>query len=61
MELTEPFDSEQLAEFRTRLDQALAESDRGEGVDGEKFMRRLLDELDSRQAAVTAGQYGNGA
>jgi antitoxin ParD1/3/4 len=36
-----------LNELRARVDKALAEADRGEVVDGEEFMQRMLDELDA--------------
>lgn len=39
-----------LKELRARMDQALAEADRGEFVDGEEFMQRMLDELDLEEA-----------
>jgi hypothetical protein len=45
----------QLQEFRDRIDKELAEADRGEGVDGEVYMQRLIDDLDSREAKRTAG------
>ncbi len=40
----------QLKELRARMDEALAEADRGEVVDGEEFMQRMLDELDREEA-----------
>ncbi len=40
----------QLQELRDRMDKALAEADRGEVVDGEEFMQRMLDELELREA-----------
>ena len=55
-----------LKDLRNRMDAALAEAERGEGVDGELFMQGLIDELDSeslsRQQEVqhrTAGQTGH--
>jgi hypothetical protein len=37
----------QLQELRSRLDRALAESARGEGVDGEKVVQGLVEELET--------------
>ncbi len=45
----------QLSELRARMDQALAEADRGEVVDGEEFMQQMLDELDLEEANRKAG------
>lgn len=36
----------QLKELRRRMDRALSESSKGEGTDGEEFMRRMMDEMD---------------
>jgi len=44
-----------LQELRARMDDALAEADRGEVVDGEEFMQRMLDELDLEEANRKAG------
>jgi antitoxin ParD1/3/4 len=44
-----------LNELRARVDKALAEADRGEVVDGEEFMQRMLDELDLQEAQRKAG------
>jgi antitoxin ParD1/3/4 len=41
--------------LRARIDDGLAALDRGEGVDGEKFMQGMLDELDSQEAKHKAG------
>jgi hypothetical protein len=41
--------------LHARLDQALAELDRGEFVDGEEFMHRMLDELDAKEAMRVRG------
>jgi antitoxin ParD1/3/4 len=38
----------QLRELRRRVDRGLAEVDRGEGADGDKFMQGLIDDLDRR-------------
>lgn len=40
----------QLEELRSRMDQGLAEAERGEGSDGDEFMRQMIDELDTRGA-----------
>ena len=44
-----------LEALHARMDQALAELDRGEFVDGEEFMQRMLDELDLKEAKRKAG------
>jgi antitoxin ParD1/3/4 len=44
-----------LKELRARIDKGLAEADRGEVVDGEEFMQRMLDEIDLREAERLAG------
>ena len=44
-----------LKELRSRIDDGLASLDRGEGVDGEKFMQEMLDEIDSQEAHRKAG------
>jgi len=41
--------------LRARMDNALAEADRGEVVDGEEFMQRMLDDLDLKEAKRRAG------
>jgi hypothetical protein len=46
----------QLQELRNRIDQALSEAERGEGVDGETFMEALLDDLDARETMRTTRQ-----
>lgn len=35
-----------ITELHSRMDRALAESDRGEGADGETFIERMLEDLD---------------
>ena len=40
----------QLDQLRSRIDSGLASLDRGEGVDGESFMRGLVKDLDNRKA-----------
>jgi antitoxin ParD1/3/4 len=44
-----------LQELRARMDEGLASLDRGEGVDGEEFMQKMLDELDAQEAQRKAG------
>ena len=44
-----------LEALRTRIDQALPELDRGEFVDGEEFMQRMLDEMDLKEATRSGG------
>ena len=39
-----------LKELRSRMDEGLAGLDRGRGVDGEKFMRGMIGELDSQRS-----------
>lgn len=39
----------QLEELRNRMDRALGESARGEGVDGEAFLQKMLDDLDAEE------------
>lgn len=39
--------SVQLENLRNRMDRALAESGRGEGIDGEQFMQKMLADLDA--------------
>jgi antitoxin ParD1/3/4 len=43
----------QLETLNLRIEQGLAELDRGDYVDGESFMQKLLDDLDQRIAADT--------
>jgi antitoxin ParD1/3/4 len=38
------------AKLRSRIDDGLNSLDRGEGVDGEKFMQEMLDGTDSQEA-----------
>jgi hypothetical protein len=45
-----PYD--QLQELRNRIDQGLAEADRGEGVDGDAFMQGLIDDLERGSCLV---------
>ena len=44
-----------IRELRSRIDDGMASLDRGEGVDGEKFMQEMLDEIDSQEAHRKAG------
>ena len=47
MEQRDELRSIQLQELRNRMDRAIGESARGEGTDGEEFMQRMLDDLDT--------------
>ena len=38
-----------LRDLRKRIDKGLAHASRGEGSDGEKFMRSLIEDLDSKK------------
>ena len=40
----------QLQELRNRVDKGLAKAERGEGRDGEAFMREMIEDLDTREA-----------
>ena len=42
----------QLQELRKRMGKGLAQAERGEGVDGEAFMRGLADDLDARESKL---------
>ena len=44
-----------IQELRLRIDEGLAELDRGERVDGERFMQGMLDELEADEAKSKAG------
>ena len=43
-----------LKELRSRIDHGLAAMDRGEGIEGEKFMQQMLDEL-AQKGKLKAG------
>jgi antitoxin ParD1/3/4 len=45
----------QLQELRGRIDKGLSEPGRGEAVDGEQFMQRLIEDLDTREGTRKAG------
>lgn len=45
----------QLHELRSRIDKGLAESMRGEGMEGETFMQGLIEDLDAREVKSKAG------
>lgn len=45
----------QLQQLRSHIDAGLAQAERGEGVDGEAFMKGLLEDLDSRGSKRKAG------
>lgn len=47
MEQHDELRTNEIQELRNRMDRALGESDRGEGCDGDEFMRRMIDELDA--------------
>ena len=40
------------AELQSRIDEGLASLDRGEGVDGEQFMQKMLDDLDAQNPGI---------
>ena len=44
-----------LNEFRSRIDEGLAQSERGEGVDGEVLMQGLIDDIEARESRRNAG------
>ena len=45
--------NQELETLNSRIEEGLAELDRGDYVDGESFMQKLLDYLDQRIAADT--------
>ena len=45
----------QLQELRNRIDKGLSETGRGESVDGEIFVRGLLNELEAHETKRKAG------
>ncbi len=49
MEHKDEIRAAQMRKLRSRIDQALGESDRGEGADGEPFMQNLVEDLDTRE------------
>jgi antitoxin ParD1/3/4 len=55
MEQKDELRAVQLQEFLRRIERGLDEIDRGEGVDGERFMQSLMEDLDSRHARRKAG------
>ena len=55
MEQKDELRSTQLHELRSRIDEGLAQAERGEGVDGDVFIQGLIDDLDSREANRKAG------
>ena len=55
MEQKEEMRAIQLRELRNQLDMGLAEAGRGEAMDGETFMRGLIEDLDTQEANRTAG------
>src|SRR5262245_337395 len=48
MEQRDEVRSVQLQQLRARIDEGLAEAERGDGVDGETFMQGLISDLDTR-------------
>ena len=54
LRLLEQRDSD-LKELRARMDEGLADLDRGDVADGEEFMQRVIDELDLQEAKRKAG------
>jgi antitoxin ParD1/3/4 len=55
MEQRDELRAVELQQLRSRIDKGLTEARRGEAVDGDKFMRRLIDDLDTRDADRSAG------
>ena len=55
MEQRDELRAVQLQQLRLRIDKALAEADRGYGVDGGAFMQGLIDDLDTRETKRNAG------
>ena len=55
MEQKEELRAVQLHELRSRIDEGLAQAERGEGVDGEVFMQGLIDDLDLRESKRKTG------
>jgi antitoxin ParD1/3/4 len=47
MEQKDELRSIQLQELRSRVDKGLVQAERGEGADGETFMRALIEDLDT--------------
>ena len=50
MEQKDELRAVQLHELRSRIDEGLAQAERGEGVDGEVFMQGLIADLDLRES-----------
>ena len=44
-----------LGDLRKRIDEGLGEVQRGEGSDGENFMRALIEDLDGHKARANVG------
>ena len=55
MEQNDELRTIQLQELRKRIDNGLAQAERGESVDGEVFMQGLLKDLDTRVSKRKAG------
>jgi antitoxin ParD1/3/4 len=45
----------QLQELRKRMDNGLAQAERGESADGELFMKKMIEQLDTRKDKRKAG------
>jgi antitoxin ParD1/3/4 len=55
MEQKDELRSIQLQELRSRIDKGLAQAERGESADGEMFMQKLIEDLDSAGAKRKSG------
>jgi antitoxin ParD1/3/4 len=55
MEQKDEVRSIQLQELRSRIDKGLGQADRSEGADGDEFMHRMIEDLDTREAKRKAG------
>ena len=55
MEQKDELRAVQLHELRSRIDEGLAQAERGEGVDGEVFMQGLIDDIDLRESKRKTG------
>ena len=53
--LTETLRAIQLHELRSRIDEGIAQAERGEGVDGDVFMQSLIDDLEVRESKHKPG------
>ena len=55
MEQKDELRAVQLHELRSRIDEGLAQAERGEGVDGEVFMQGLIADIDLRESKRKTG------